>query len=112
MKKSFYDVYSTDFVTFLQHSDEKEILLHEITKIIKKYKINRDDPDNLLERLLPMNLSIGSKKVDKLAINYLIAYNLRNYGGHNIKMQNCLVNNFDKIFQILMNCIIHSVSLL
>ena len=75
-------------------------------------KINNADPDKVLTNLLPMNLVIGEKKIPKLAICYLIAWNLRNYGGHNIKQQKCLVQNFDDIVEILMKCIICSIELL
>jgi len=86
----------------------------EIKNIESKYKIdiNRNDPDQVLRVLLPMKLTSHSIKVPKLAIHYLIAWNLRNYGGHKIKQQKCLVENFDEIFNILMKCIISSVDLL
>lgn len=70
------------------------------------------DPDEVLRFLLPMNLKIGSKKIPKLAIHYLIAWRLRNYGGHKIQQQKCLVENSEEIFQILIRCIISSVDLL
>ena len=72
----------------------------------------KKDPDEVLRFLLPMNLKIGSKELSNLAIHYLIAWRLRNYGGHEIQQQKCLVENFDEIFQILMRCIISAVDLL
>ena len=85
-----------------------------VKKINKEYRIDfhKDDPDKVLNILMQMNLLVDSKKVPKLAIHYLIAWRLRNYGGHNIRLQKCLVDRFDEIFEILMMCIIHSINLL
>lgn len=85
-----------------------------VEQVNKKYSMNfhKDDPDKVLKTLLPMNLKIGSQQVPKLAIHYLIAWRLRNYGGHNIRLQKCLVDRFDEIFKILMMCLLHSVNLL
>lgn len=86
----------------------------ELKEIERKHNIdiNRNDPDQVLKVLLSMKLSINSVKVPRLAIHYLIAWNLRNYGGHKIKQQKCLVESFNEIFNILMKCIISSVDLL
>jgi hypothetical protein len=70
------------------------------------------DPDEVLSCLLPMKIKNVSKEVPKIAIHYLIAWKLRNYGGHNIRQQRCLVENFEDIYRILMMCIISSVDLL
>ena len=74
--------------------------------------VNADDPDKVLKTLLPMKATVGSKSVPKEAIHYLIAWNLRNYGGHNIAQQNSLVIQFDVILEILMRCIILSIDIL
>jgi len=86
----------------------------ELNELEANYNINvnEDDPDKALKVLMPMNLKVGSRSVPKEAIHYLIVWNLRNYGGHNIIQQNSIVNQFDEIFQILVRCIILSVGLL
>jgi hypothetical protein len=86
----------------------------ELHQLERSYQIdiNKDDPDKVLKVLLPMKLTVNSKSVLKEAIHYLIAWNLRNYGGHKIRQQHSLVDNFDEIFQVLMRCIVLSVDLL
>jgi hypothetical protein len=77
-----------------------------------KIDVNEDDPDKILKILMPMNLIVRSRSIPKEAIHYLIAWNLRNYGGHNIIQQNSLVDKFDEIFHILVRCVILSVDVL
>jgi len=86
----------------------------ELNQLESKYQIDvsKGDPDRVLKTLSPMNVTVGSRSVPKEAIHYLIAWNLRNYGGHNIIQQNSLVDNFDEIFHILMRCLILSVDIL
>lgn len=79
---------------------------------IKKECHWKQDPDEVLRFLFRTNSKIGSKEIPKVAIHYLVAWKLRNYGGHNIQQQKCIVENFEEIFQILMRCIISSVDLL
>jgi hypothetical protein len=89
-----------------------ELLSKNELKELKKLCHWEQDPDEVLKILLPMNLKIGSKEIPKLAIHYLIAWKLRNYGGHEIQQQSCLVKNFNDIFEVLMRCIISVVDLL
>jgi hypothetical protein len=86
----------------------------ELEKLEDVYKIdvNADDPDKVLKTLLPMKVTVGSRSIPKEAICYLIAWNLRNYGGHNIAQQSSLVRQFDVILEILMRCIILSIDIL
>jgi hypothetical protein len=81
-------------------------------EVVYKIDVSDDDPDRVLKTLLPMKVTVGSKSVPKEAICYLIAWNLRNYGGHNIAQQNSLVRQFDVILAILMRCIILSIDIL
>jgi hypothetical protein len=74
--------------------------------------ISQGDPDDVLGILLPMNVAVGPRLPAKEAIHYLVAWNLRNYGGHRIAEQKSLVDNFDTILQVLIRCIILSVDLL
>jgi|GEM_PF-2888307 len=87
---------------------------NELSQLESNYRmdVSEDDPDVVLRTLLPMNVVVGSKSIPREAIHYLIAWNLRNYGGHNITQQNSLVAQFDEIFQILVRCIMLSVDLL
>lgn len=97
-----------------------EKLLTKYLKLLSKKDMERikiechwrKDPDEVLRFLLKMNIKIGSKEIPKLVIHYLIAWKLRNYGGHEIQQQRCIVENFEDIFKILMKCVISSVDLL
>jgi hypothetical protein len=86
----------------------------ELAQLEKAYgiDISQGDPDDVLEILLPMNVAVGPRLAAKEAIHYLVAWNLRNYGGHRIAEQKSLVDDFDTILQVLIRCIILSVDLL
>jgi hypothetical protein len=60
------------------------------------------EPDIVLPRLLSMTEQYKGNPVRKEVFTLLIAYNLRNYGGHNISQQNVLTSKFDEIIEQLL----------
>ena len=74
--------------------------------------LNESDPDNLTPRLLLKQEYFNGKPIKKELHDFLIAYKFRNYGGHNIKQQNCLTSNFEDIVQSLFNSLFIIIQLL
>ena len=60
-------------------------------------------PDDIIPRLLLKKEYSNNNPIRKEIHDLLIALKCRNYGGHNIKQQNCLTNQFDDIIQSLLN---------
>jgi hypothetical protein len=70
------------------------------------------NPDLVLPKLLFGNMAYNSKQVPKQVLDFLILWKLRNYGGHNIKQQNILVDRFEDIIAALMNCLFMAVDVM
>ena len=59
------------------------------------------EPDEVIPQILPMNKVWDGKPVRKEVFPLLIAYNLRNYGGHNIRQQSIFTSKYDEILEML-----------
>jgi hypothetical protein len=64
--------------------------------------VKNAEPDNLIPKLLSRNEKYNGNPVRKEVFTLLIAYNLRNYGGHNINQQHVLTSKFDEIIEQLL----------
>jgi hypothetical protein len=82
----------------------------------KNNDLKLNDPntnlDSIIPRLLLKNEHYQNNSVKREIHDFLIAYKLRNYGGHNITQQNCLTANFDEIIQVIFNCLFMAIELL
>ncbi len=78
---------------------KKWIPQHDLEKLISKNNLNISHgcPDQVLLDLLPMTLRI-KKEIQCL----LVAWNLRNFAGHNIRIQNVMANNFEDLLKTLL----------
>ncbi len=64
--------------------------------------IPNGDPDRIIPKLLPMNLQYNRVPVRKEILNLFIAWNLRNFAGHNIQTQDVIVSHFEDILKALL----------
>jgi len=64
-----------------------------------------NDIDIIISKLLSKPKMPNGKGIVTEAQYLLIAWKLRNYGGHNITSQSILVKEFDRLCDILMSCI-------
>lgn len=69
-----------------------------------------NQPDIIIPKLLPLNLIYNSRALSKQLSCMLVAWRLRNYGGHNLKGQSVLVNNYDDVVKVLMYALIIGIS--
>jgi hypothetical protein len=60
-----------------------------------------DEPNNVIPKLFSENEKCNGNPVRNEVFTLLIAYNLRNYGGHNINQQYVLTLKFDEIIERL-----------
>ena len=74
--------------------------------------LNSSDPDVILPKLLSRKEKYKNAAVSKELHDLLIAYRLRNYGGHNIRQQSCITSNFDDLVQCLLNSLFIAVEAL
>lgn len=63
------------------------------------------DPDDAIPRLLQMNLNYNGSPIKKEIQYLLVAWNIRNFAGHNIKIQNVFGDKFKELFKVLLYCI-------
>jgi hypothetical protein len=68
-----------------------------------------DDIDVIIPKLLTMSTLPSGKSLSKEAKYLLIAWKLRNFGGHNINTQSILVKKFDELCKIILCCIFISI---
>lgn len=74
----------------------------DLNNLKDEENIQDGEPDRVISELLPMTLQHNGMPVRK-EIQYLfIAWNLRNFAGHNIQTQDVIVNNFDNLLKILL----------
>lgn len=74
----------------------------DLNNLKDKENIRGGEPDQTIPKLLPMTLQHNGVPVRK-EIQYLfVAWNLRNFAGHNIQTQNVIVNNFEDLLKILL----------
>jgi hypothetical protein len=59
--------------------------------------LNNSDPDQVLPILFAKSIKYRNNPVPNEVFTLLVAYKLRNYGGHNIKQQQIAVIEYDKI---------------
>jgi hypothetical protein len=71
--------------------------------------LNNSNPDDVIPRLLLKNEYFKNKAVKQEIHDLLVAYKFRNYGGHNIKQQNCLTDKFEDIIQALFSSLFISI---
>lgn len=70
---------------------------------LKNYEnIPNGDPDQIIPKLLPMNLQHNGVPVRKEILNLFIAWNLRNFAGHNIQTQDVIASHFEDILKTLL----------
>jgi hypothetical protein len=72
-------------------------------------KVNCRDPDTLVPTLLQMAELHNGKAVRKEVYAFLLAYKLRNYGGHNIHQQDILTEKYEEIIKILFMALFLSI---
>lgn len=79
----------------------------------KKLSINFDDPpDTVVPVLLKYSLTYNGQPADKRMTTMVLAWYLRNYGGHNIKGQQILLTDFPKIVKQIMYALFMAVEAL
>lgn len=82
--------------------DKGLMMKNDLNKLEKKENIRGGDPDKIIPKLLTTSLQYNGVAVKK-EIQYLfVAWNLRNFAGHNIQIQNVMVKNFEDILKILL----------
>ncbi len=82
----------------------------DLEKYQKSLNVADGDPDTVVKQLLPMKAIYNFQSVRPEVLHLLILWNLRNYGGHNIRQQYILVDQFDEIVRALMNCFFIAIS--
>lgn len=75
-------------------------------------KINDEQPDTVIPRLLSKTEKCNGTLIKNEVLSLLIAYHLRNHGGHNIDQQNILTYKYDGIIQELFMALFLVVELL
>lgn len=73
--------------------------------------LNAEGPDKIVPSLLAMNTSYRGKCVPKEVFMLLVAYKFRNYAGHNIKQQNVVTTEYDRIILFLLFALLSVQSL-
>jgi hypothetical protein len=68
----------------------------------EKLNVRNGKPNVIIPKLLSMSKRHNKIPIRKEIFTLLIAYNLRNYGGHNIRQQYVLTSKFDKIIEQLL----------
>lgn len=82
--------------------DKKLMTKVDLNNLKDTENIKNGEPDQIIPKLLPMTLEYNGVSVKK-EIQYLfVAWNLRNFAGHNIKTQNVIVNHFEDLLKILL----------
>jgi hypothetical protein len=66
------------------------------------HHVGNEDPNIMIPILLSMRDLYNENPVRKEVITLSIVYNLRNYGGHNIRQQQVLSTRFDEIIEHLL----------
>jgi hypothetical protein len=69
-------------------------------------------PDTLVPTLLDMKVQHNGNPVRQEIFPLLLAYNLRNYGGHNIKQQSVLTKEYERIISQLLAALFLAVQAL
>jgi len=74
----------------------------DLNNLKDKENIQDGEPDQIIPKLLSTTLQHNGMPVRK-EIQYLfVAWNLRNFAGHNIQIQNVIVKNFEDLLTILL----------
>lgn len=86
-----------------KYSVDKNLMTEDdFNKLISQESIAKGEPDRVTLRLLSEQLTYNGSRISKEIQYLLIAWNLRNFAGHNIKMQNIFVSKFDDLLRILL----------
>jgi hypothetical protein len=85
--------------------DEKWIRQDELQDFRKSIGEPDGDPDLVIPKLIVPNVTFQGKSIRREVICLLVAWNLRNYGGHNISRQKVLRTRFEEIIRALINCL-------
>jgi len=75
---------------------------NDLNNLKDKENIQNGEPDQVIPKLLPMTLQYNGVLVRKEIQYLLVTWNLRNFAGHNIKIQNVIVNHFEDLLKILL----------
>lgn len=69
-------------------------------------------PNTICRKIIRRNPRIiyNGSVVSTEIISFILVWNLRNYGGHNIKAQNVLIKKYDKIIRLILYCLFNSLS--
>jgi hypothetical protein len=81
---------------------KKLISEDDLNHLIGRENIANGDPDAIISRLLSIYLSYNGSWVSKEIQCLFVAWNLRNFAGHNIQGQNIIVSNFEDLLKILL----------
>jgi hypothetical protein len=74
----------------------------DLNNLRDQTKVREASPDQLIPKLLSLSVIYSGAPVKK-EIQYLfVAWNLRNFAGHNIEIQNIVANNFEGIVRVLL----------
>jgi len=96
--------YSTKFISdgIKRLSEDKGFMTETDLNNLRSQDNFNEEPDVVIPKLLPMNLHYNGSSVRK-EIQYLfVAWNIRNFAGHNIQTQNVIVSNFEELLKILL----------
>jgi len=74
----------------------------ELNNLIKRENIRGGDPDTVTQRLLASALVHNGMPVETKIQYLLIAWNIRNFAGHNIQPQDVFVSHFEDLLKILL----------
>ena len=70
--------------------------------LIEREKIQDGCPDEVIHKLLTTTLNYNGTPVRREIQNLLIAWNLRNFSGHNIQIQKVIGTHFQELLKILL----------
>ena len=82
---------------------------------VLKRKLNVDinqQPDNVVPALLNGTLTYDGQPADRRLVPMILVWHLRNYGGHNIKGQQVLITDFQKVVKEIMYALFLAVDAL
>ncbi len=75
----------------------------DLDSIKTQENIASSKPDILLPKLINLQLNLKGSVIPKEVQYLFVAWNLRNFAGHNIQTQNVISREFDKLLKILIS---------
>lgn len=96
--------YSTEYISngIKEYTKDKRFMAETDLNSLRSHVNFKEEPDIVIPKLLPMNLHHNGSPVRKEIQCLFIAWNIRNYAGHNIQTQNVIASNFDDLLKILL----------